>query len=87
MATVKDSRSLQERADERGRAARWLYAVRMLPRLQRRVEELEAAVLELRRIDRRTAELVDVVAEVLLPAGDRDDQALRRRLDTYVKAL
>lgn len=89
MATLNDSNALSpsERADERGRVFRWLYAARMLPRLQRRVDELEEAVTELRRVDRRTAELVDVVAEVLLPPADRDDDAVRRRLDAYVKGL
>jgi len=89
MATLNDSDALSpaEQVDARGRVWRWLHAVRMLPRLQRRIGELEDAVMELRRVDRRTAELVDVVAEVLLPAADRDDQAVRRRLDAYVKGL
>lgn len=73
--------------EEPGRARRWLYAARMLPRMERRIAELESAVVELRRLDQRTAELVDIVAEVLLPAENRDEEELRRRLDAYVKGL
>ncbi len=87
MAAVNDSVTSSDQIAEPGRVRRWLYAARMLPRLQRRVEDLEEAVVELRRIDRRTAELIDVVAEVLLPATERDEEAVRRRLDAYVKGL
>lgn len=86
-ARAEEVLTAAERANQGGRVRRWLYAVRMLPRLQRRIDELEEAVLELRRVDRRTAELVDVVAEVLLPAVDRDEEVLRRKLDEYVKGL
>ncbi len=59
-----------------------------------KVEELEAAIAELeeevqeaRRLNRRLAELTDVVQELLLPAAQRDDERLRERLDSYTSSL
>jgi hypothetical protein len=61
---------------------------------RRQVEELAAAVAELdeeiqeaRRLNRRLAELTDVVEELLLPAAQRDDERLRERLDSYTSSL
>ena len=44
-----------------------------LRRLVDRVDQLEREVQETRRLHQRLAELTDVVAEVLVPAADRDD--------------
>lgn len=52
-------------------------------RLRRRVADLEQEVQENRRLNRRIAELTDVVQEMLLPADQRDDESLRRRLEDY----
>ena len=52
-------------------------------RLNERVEVLEREVQEARRLNQRMAELTDVVAEVLVPAADRDDKVLAERLATY----
>ena len=41
--------------------------------LTRRVAALEDEVQECRMVNRRLAEVVDVVAELLVPAMDRDD--------------
>ncbi len=61
---------------------------------RQRVEELAVAVAELdeevqeaRRLNRRLAELTDVVEELLLPADQRDEERLRARLDTYTSSL
>jgi hypothetical protein len=51
--------------------------------LHERVAELEREVQEARLLNQRLAELTDVVAEVLVPAADRDDQKLADRLATY----
>lgn len=48
--------------------------------LRRRVSELEEAVAESRALNERVADVVDVVAELLVPAVDRDDERLRRLL-------
>lgn len=87
MATVNDltPRPSDERAVSRG--YRWARALWVLPRLERRIEELEEAVVELRRLERRMAELTDVLAEVLLPADTRNEDEVRRLLDTYIKRL
>lgn len=52
-------------------------------RLRNRIAELEAEVQESRRLQTRVAEVTDFVVEVLIPAADRDDERLRRALETY----
>lgn len=51
--------------------------------LRERVTQLEAEVLECRRLSKRLAEVTDVVAEVLLPAEQRDEARLRDLLAQY----
>lgn len=51
--------------------------------LRTRVAELEREVQESRLLNQRLAELTDVVAEVLVPAADRDDKKLAERLTAY----
>lgn len=51
--------------------------------LHDRIAHLEREVDESRRLNQRLAELTDVVAEVLVPAADRDDKVLAERLATY----
>ncbi|MGH3504756.1 MAG: DUF6752 domain-containing protein [Nocardioidaceae bacterium] len=62
-------------------------ALREVAALRTRVEELEAEVQECRHLNKRLAEVTDVVAEVLLPAAQRDDDRLRRILDDYTATL
>ena len=54
-----------------------------LRRLRARLNDLEASVQENRRLNRRVAELTDVVAELLVPLADRDEEAARRLLEDY----
>lgn len=56
---------------------------RRLARAEARISELEDEVQESRRLNRRIAELTDIVAEVLLPEGQRDDVTIRARLADY----
>jgi predicted RNase H-like nuclease (RuvC/YqgF family) len=58
--------------------------------LQEQVDELRAEVRQLkkeahldRRLQRRMAELTDIVTELLLPATQRDEQKLAELLDGY----
>lgn len=44
--------------------------------LPRRVVELEEAVMENRQLNRRLAELTDILAEILVPATERDEEKL-----------
>lgn len=60
---------------------------RDLGQLRQRVIALEAEVQETRRLNRRVAELTDVVEEVLLPAANRDDERLQRVLQKYTETL
>lgn len=48
--------------------------------LARRVERLEAAVEENRRLNQRLSEVLDVMVEVLVPAVDRDEERLSQLL-------
>ncbi|HWL99910.1 MAG TPA: DUF6752 domain-containing protein [Nocardioidaceae bacterium] len=54
-----------------------------LRRLLDRVDRLEREVQETRRLHQRLAELTDVVAEVLVPAADRDEDKIRATLAKY----
>lgn len=56
-------------------------------KLTARVTELEAEMQEARRLNKRIAELTDVVAEVLLPVDQRDDDSIREGLAGYLKTL
>jgi hypothetical protein len=47
------------------------------------LKQLEQDVHEARRLHQRVAELTDVVAEILVPAADRDDERLRAVLAKY----
>lgn len=58
-----------------------------LNELRLRVAELERDVQESRLLNQRLAELTDVVAEVLVPAADRDDKKLAERLTTYNRSF
>ena len=51
--------------------------------LPRRIRALEAAVDENRQLQRRLAELTDIVAELLVPATQRDEQRLTELLEDY----
>jgi cell shape-determining protein MreC len=60
---------------------------RQLNRLRARVVELENEVQENRRLNRRLAELTDVVQELLVPIAQRDDKRLQELLDKYSETL
>jgi hypothetical protein len=44
--------------------------------LPRRILDLEEAVMENRQLNRRLAELTDILAELLVPATERDEEKL-----------
>lgn len=46
-----------------------------------RLSELESEIQEQRHLNRRLAELTDVVQELLVPAVDRDDEKVAALLD------
>jgi hypothetical protein len=70
-----------ERVARRG--AQGLRTRRELAALRERVAVLEHEVTESRRLNRRLAELTDVVQELLLPEAQRDDERLAQRLDKF----
>ena len=55
--------------------------------LRKRVMELEAEVQELRHLNRRLAELLDVVEELLVPLAQRDEEKVRSFLDSHSVSL
>ena len=55
--------------------------------LKRRTAALEQELQEVRHLNKRLAEITDVVAEVLLPAEERDEQRLRDLLTRYDAGL
>jgi hypothetical protein len=80
-------RRAQQHAQQEGRAERLNRQRRQIVELRTRVEELESDMRECMRLSKRVAEVTDIVAEVLLPAANRDDEELRRRLDRYAETL
>jgi hypothetical protein len=48
-----------------------------------RLRALEDEVQELRQLNRRIAELTDVVAELLVPLQDRDEEKVQEVLERY----
>lgn len=65
------------------RVARIVGVEDEIRRLNERIAVLEREVQESRQLNQRMAELTDVVAEVLVPAADRDDKVLAEKLATY----
>ncbi len=55
--------------------------------LARRVEALEADVVELRRHNVRLAEIVDVVQELLVPLASRDQARIDEAIEKFSKSL
>ena len=55
--------------------------------LEQRVADLEADLAEARRHHLRVAELVDVVAELLVPLASRDEEAVQEAVERFRKSL
>ena len=55
--------------------------------LVRRVEALEADVLELRRHNVRLAEIADVVQELLVPLASRDQARIDEAIEKFSQSL
>lgn len=62
-------------------------ARRQLARLRARITALEAEMQETRRLNRRLAELTDVVQELLIPLSQRDEEKVREHLERYSASL
>ena len=62
-------------------------SARQVEELQERVAVLEDEVQECRQLNLRLAELTDVVAELLLPAAQRDEAKVAEVLERYSKGL
>jgi hypothetical protein len=63
-----------------GPTRRLARRIRTLPQ---RIRDLEAEVQENRQLNRRIAELTDVVAELLVPLADRDEARVQELLASY----
>jgi uncharacterized small protein (DUF1192 family) len=84
MATMK------QRIRERGKAVAdraGVTSVRQVEELRERIAVLEDEVQECRQLNLRLAELTDVVAELLLPAAQRDEAKVAEVLERYSKGL
>jgi SAM-dependent methyltransferase len=79
-------RTLTNRGDQMstdqqvGKARRYVRAAASLPES---IRELRASVQENRQLNRRIAELTDLVAELLVPLADRDEEKARELLARY----
>ena len=75
-----------EEAQQNG-PPRWRKALQEIKTLRERVTALEQEMQECRQLNKRIAEITDVVAEVLLPAEQRDEERLRTVLTKYETTL
>lgn len=82
MRLSRKSQSTPEGDDER-----WARAEKQLRNLRRRVASLEEEVLESQQLNKQVAEMIDVIAEVLLPAEQRDEQRIHELLKKYDAGL
>lgn len=55
--------------------------------LRERIERLEEDIAENRRLNERLSDVLDVVAELLVPAVDRDDARLKEALRHLGKSV
>jgi hypothetical protein len=78
-------RGVERLAGARGSEA--LRTRRQLAALRERVAVLESEVQECRRLNRRLAELTDVVQELLLPEAQRNEERLAERLEKYTSSF
>ncbi len=86
---------MNERVRDRGRRTLgWIASPRRgrsrdseLVELRRRVADLEDEMQESRRLNRRLAELTDIVQELLVPLAQRDEEKVREYLDRYSNSL
>lgn len=58
-----------------------------LHRLEKRVEDLEADMTQLRRHNLRLAEMADVVQELLIPMASRDEAAVQDAIARFRDSL
>jgi hypothetical protein len=65
----------------------WWRLIARVEQLEQRVLELEADLAQERRLQRRVAELTDIVAALLLPGDQRDEDALQARLEDYAREV
>ncbi len=56
-------------------------------RLEARIGQLEDAVDESRRLNRRLSDVIDIVTELLLPAVDRSDARIAAALERLERTL
>jgi hypothetical protein len=61
--------------------------LRLVRRVDERLSALEDEVQECRQLNLRLAELVDVVAELLLPVADRDEARIADVLQRYRESV
>jgi hypothetical protein len=52
-----------------------------------RLADLEAEMQEARRLNRRVAELLDIVEELLVPVSQRDETKVREYLERHSSSL
>lgn len=87
---MSDRSSTGAKARRRLRRVRNRYAParhREIVALRQRLAELEKEMQESRRLNRRLAELTDVVQELLVPLALRDEEKVQAYLDRYSSAL
>ena len=72
---------MKDKAQDLGRG------LRTLQQLESRLHDLEAEVQECRQANLRMAELVDVVAELLLPVAQQDQERISETLARYHQSV
>jgi transcription initiation factor TFIIIB Brf1 subunit/transcription initiation factor TFIIB len=70
-----------------GKSEHALTQRQQMAELRRRMAEVEREIQESRRLNRRLAELTDIVQELLVPVAQRDEAKVREYLDRYSASL
>ncbi|WP_231482703.1 DUF6752 domain-containing protein [Nocardioides sp. URHA0020] len=79
---------LLTRAQARTRAAQARFqSMRRRQSVHARLAALEEELQESRQLNRRITELIDVVAELLVPIVDRDEERVNEVLEQYRKSI
>lgn len=82
------AQSLRARVKRSGYRSREVAELReALAALSERLDVLEQELAQERRLQRRVAELTDLVTRLLIPSHERDEQELQRRLERFAQGI
>lgn len=85
MSSLTDAASLRRQVGEL--KAELQRTEHRVDALEDEIQEARSEIQEARRMNRRLAEVTDVVEETLLPAANRDDERVKDALQRYTETF